>query len=55
MGDCRQNSGFFKNTEMLCEHVFVLTPGLGYTATPDGLWQLTMICLVLWQGRDSDS
>jgi hypothetical protein len=50
---CSENFGFFKNTEMLYEYVFVLIPDVGYdrasSACPQ---QLTMICLMLWQVCD---
>lgn len=35
----------------LCEHDFVLIPGVGYGAD-DCPQQLSMSCLVLWQGHD---
>jgi hypothetical protein len=35
-----------KSTEMLCEYVFVLIPGVGYGAASDCPQQLTIICLV---------
>jgi hypothetical protein len=38
-----------------CDYVFVLIPEVGYGAVSDHPQQLTMICLVLWQGCDFDS
>lgn len=50
---CSENFGFFKNTEMLCECVFVLIPDVKYDrAVSDCPQQLTMICLMLWQRHD---
>ena len=47
--ECTENFGFFRNTVMLWEYVFVLTPGVGYGAASDCPQQPAIIFLVLWQ------
>jgi hypothetical protein len=52
--NCRESFGFLKKkrTIMLCECFFVLIPGMGYGAASDCPQLLTMICLMLQEGRD---
>jgi hypothetical protein len=42
----------FKTTEILKEYISILVPEVGYGAVPDCPKQLSMICLVLWEGCD---
>ena len=41
-----------KKPEMIYEYVFVLNLGVGYGAASVCPQQLSMICLMLWQGHD---
>ena len=41
-----------KSIEILYKYAFILIPGVGHGAASDCPQQLTMICLMLYQGHD---